>query len=326
MASFEKFELKNPMPSARDALTPDALALLQTVASAGSFAAAARTLALVPSAVTYRVRQIEDALDVLLFDRSSRQARLTEAGAELLREGARLLEEIDAVANRVKRVATGWEAQLTIAVDGTVSSSTVMELAAAFLELAPPTRLRMRDETLSGTLAALASGQADLSLGVTLDTGTTAGLQCRALGEMAFVYAMAPHHPLASAPQPLPDELIRRHRAVAVADSIAQGSGLTLGLLAGQDVLTVPTMRAKLDAQLRGLGVGFVPEPMARPFLESGRLVARKVERPSRVVRLNYAWRHAGHKGPGRALQWWLDQLERPATRRAMLEMHRVPQ
>ena len=34
MASFEKFELKLSMPSARDALTPDALALLQTVASA----------------------------------------------------------------------------------------------------------------------------------------------------------------------------------------------------------------------------------------------------------------------------------------------------
>ena len=39
---------------------------------------------MVPSALTYRVRQIEDALDVLLFDRSSRQARLTAAGTALL--------------------------------------------------------------------------------------------------------------------------------------------------------------------------------------------------------------------------------------------------
>ena len=48
--------------------------MLQTVARQGSFAAAARELGLVPSAVTYRVRQIEDALDALLFDRASRQA------------------------------------------------------------------------------------------------------------------------------------------------------------------------------------------------------------------------------------------------------------
>ena len=75
------------MQTARDALTPDALAMLQTIADTGSFAAAARALNLVPSALTYRVRQIEDALDVLLFDRSARQARMTEAGAELLREG-----------------------------------------------------------------------------------------------------------------------------------------------------------------------------------------------------------------------------------------------
>lgn len=55
------------MQSARHVLTPDSLSLLQTVADSGSFAAAARALGLVPSAVTYRVRQIEDALDVLLF-------------------------------------------------------------------------------------------------------------------------------------------------------------------------------------------------------------------------------------------------------------------
>lgn len=314
------------MPTARDVLTPDALAMLQTVARTGSFAAAARVLGLVPSAVTYRVRQIEDALDALLFDRASRQARLTAAGTELLHEGERLLHEVDAVANRVRRVATGWESQLTLAVDGVVSSSTVMELAQAFFELAPHTRLRLRDETLSGTLEALVSGQADLALGVTLEPGNTAGIQSRVLGELAFVYAVAPHHPLAPLPEPLPDELLQKHRAVAVADSVQRGGGLTLGLLAGQAVFTVPTMRAKLDAQLRGLGGGFVPEPMARPFVESGRLVVKAVERPTRLVKLGYAWRTGGAAGPGRALQWWLGQLQSEATQRALLGMHRVPQ
>jgi DNA-binding transcriptional LysR family regulator len=309
------------MQNARDALAPDALALVQAVAEAGSFAAAARELGLVPSAVTYRVRQIEDALDVLLFDRSSRQARLTAAGKELLREGQRLLLEIDAVATRVKRVAKGWEAQLTIAVDTVISSGTVMELAETFFGLAPTTRLRLRDESLSGTLEALTSGQADLALGIALDSGNSAGIQSSALGEISFVYAVAPHHPLAAVKGPLKDELLQKHRAIAVADSVQRGTAVTVGLLAGQDVLTVPTMRAKLDAQLRGLGGGFVPEPMARPYLESGRLVAKQVQRSTeRRPRIAYAWRSAG--GPGRALQWWLQQLEQPATRRALLERH----
>ena len=87
--------------SSSDLLTPDALSMLLAIEETGSFAAAARQRGLVPSALTYRVRQIEDALDVLLFDRSSRQAKPTEAGRELLREAKRLLHDVDAVANRV---------------------------------------------------------------------------------------------------------------------------------------------------------------------------------------------------------------------------------
>src|SRR3569623_904394 len=146
MASFKSFERSRlPMLSPRDVLTPDALGVVQAVASHGSFAAAARELGLVPSAVTYRVRQLEEALDVLLFDRSSRQARLTAAGNELLCAGQQLLQDIDAMAHRVKRVATGGEAEFTIAVDSALSCSTVMELAEAFYALQPTTRLRIRD-------------------------------------------------------------------------------------------------------------------------------------------------------------------------------------
>ena len=321
MASFELFELfRHPaaVPSPRDVLTPDALSMLQAIAAAGSFAAAARAIGVVPSALTYRVRQIEDALDVLLFDRSTRQARLTPSGSELLREGSRILEEIDTMANRVKRVATGWEPQLTIALDSIVSQPVVMEMCARFLALAPPTRLRLRGETLSGTLEALASGQADLAIGVVEPTNIV-DIHAKPLGEIRFVYAVAPHHPLASAPEPLSDSVIRQHRAVAVADSVQRGSGVTIGLLGGQDVFTVATMHAKLDAQLRGLGGGFVPDCMARPYIEAGRLVVRKTERSQRVTRVHYAWRSAGRAQQGRALQWWLEQLGYPVTRQALL-------
>ena len=67
--------------------------MIAAIAQHGSMAAAARSLDLVPSSLTYRVRQIEDALDVLLFDRSSRQAKPTAAGRELLREATRLLDD-----------------------------------------------------------------------------------------------------------------------------------------------------------------------------------------------------------------------------------------
>ena len=307
------------MPTPRDVLTPGALAMLQVIADTGSFAAAARASNMVPSALTYRVRQMEDALDVLLFDRSSRQARLTEAGAELLREGACLLADIDAIANRVKRVATGWEPQFTVAVDSIIDHVTVMELCASFLALNPPTRLKLRAETLSGTLEALTSGQADLSLGAVMAASTRSGLQRAPLGEVRFVFAVAPHHPLAGQAEPLTDQVIHQHRAVAVADSAQHGLGLTIGLLAGQDVLTVSDMPTKLDAQIRGLGAGFLPTCLAQPYIDTGRLVVKRVERAEQQILVSYAWRKSAKAGQGRALQWWLAQLQAPVTRSALL-------
>ena len=306
----------------RDVLTPQALSMLVSIHRTGSFAAAARALDLVPSALTYRVRQIEDALDVLLFDRSSRQARLTEAGAELLQEGERLLLDLDAVANRVKRGATGWEPHFTVAIDSLISRATVLELCESFFSLKPPTRLKVREETLSGTWEALISGQCDLAVGVTLEHGTTAGIQSKPLGQVPFVYAVAPHHPLAAAPEPLPDEQLRQHRAVAVADSALRGQRLSFGLLSGQDVFTVPSMQAKLEAQLRGLGGGFLPQCLAGPYIDTGRLVAKRVERATRVVPVSYAWHSPKGGRKGRALAWWLKQLESPATRDALIERH----
>src|SRR6059058_5475610 len=198
----------------RNVLTPEALAMMDAIARSGSFAAAARLLGKVPSALTYNVRQLEDALDVLLFDRRSRQATLTAAGRELLDEGRHLLDQMDAVASRVKRIATGWETQLGIAVDDVISRSTLLDLCSAFyaecavqaraarstgasasaaaaaasapaasaatptLSLAssaPPTRLRLQTEVMTGTWEAIASGRADLAIGVGLGREVPSG-------------------------------------------------------------------------------------------------------------------------------------------------------
>ncbi|MDO8903722.1 MAG: LysR family transcriptional regulator [Hydrogenophaga sp.] len=308
--------------SPRAALSPENLGLIESVARLGSMAAASRELGMVPSALTYRVRQVEDALDVLLFDRSARRAVLTPAGAELLRSGQYLLNELDAVAQRVKRVATGWEPVLTLAADAVISRTTLFELCEAFYAENAPTRMKIRAETLSGTIEALQSGQADLALGVTNELSLP-DIQSAPLGPMTFVFAVAPHHPLAEVAHSLCDEERAQHRAVAVADSTQRGTGLTHNLVPGQDVLTVPTMQHKLEAQLRGLGAGFLPLAMAQPFINAGRLVVKTLERPARTIRMAYAWRQPRHAGDtGRALRWWLERLQHPTTRAALLNNH----
>jgi DNA-binding transcriptional LysR family regulator len=316
------------------ALTPEALAMMDTIARTGSFAAAARELGRVPSALTYSVRQLEDALDVLLFDRSSRHARLTPAGEELLTEGRRLLAEMEAVANRVKRVAGGWETELTLAVDEVLSHLTVIELCEAFFALRPDgredgpgTRLRVRTEVLAGTWEALVAGLADLAVGVIADTPPPPGIELEPLGEMDFVFAVAPHHPLAGHDGAISDAELLRHRAVAVADTAQRIATRTVNLLPGQDVFTVPSTHMKLEVQIRGLACGFLPEPLVREHVGAGRLVVKDVQRPRMAARFHYAWRAGAAPQPrkapqGLALRWWLDQLASGATRQALLDRH----
>ncbi len=309
----------------RRALTPEALAMMDSIARSGSFAAAAREMGKVPSALTYSVRQLEDALDVLLFDRSSRQAVLTSAGQELLTEGRRLLLEIDAVANRVKRVATGWESELTIAVDDALARRALFDLMESFYQSTedghpPPTRLKLRTEVMAGTWEALMSGQADLAIGTSAQPPGSSVI-CEVLGPMEMVFCVAPHHPLAKVEGTLTSADLAPHRIVAVADTARSLAPMTLGVMPGQEVLTVPSMATKLEALVRGLGCGFLPTSMVRRHVEAGRLLVKQTFQGKRVSPMNYAWRNTGHP-PAKALAWWLKQLHNETTRRALLEQH----
>jgi len=314
----------------RRVLTPEALAMMDSIARAGSFAAAAREMGKVPSALTYSVRQLEEALDVLLFDRRSRQAELTAAGQELLIEGRRLLQEMDAVANRVRRIATGWESELTVAVDDAVARRALFDLMEAFYQLpvdetagaaiGPPTRLKLRIEVLSGTWEALLSGQADLAIGTSAQP-PGASVFCERLGDMEMVFCVAPHHPLAREGGMLSASKIAGHRIIAVADSARSLAPMTVGVMPGQEVLTLPSMAAKLEALMRGLGCGSLPATMVRRHIEAGRLVAPPTYQERRVFPMHYAWRNTGQP-PAKALAWWLSQLQSAKTRQALVEQH----
>ena len=75
---------------------------------------------------------LSEPLDVLLFDRSGHRARLTPAGRELMQEGRQLLRAAGELECRVKRVATGWETELRIALDIMIPAVQLFPLIADF--------------------------------------------------------------------------------------------------------------------------------------------------------------------------------------------------
>ncbi|MCP5283265.1 MAG: LysR family transcriptional regulator, partial [Burkholderiaceae bacterium] len=73
-----------------------ALAVFATVVREGSLSAAARRLGSTPSAVSQRLRALEQAHGVRLLHRSTRRLSLTEAGQRLLGPAERLLADAQA--------------------------------------------------------------------------------------------------------------------------------------------------------------------------------------------------------------------------------------
>lgn len=287
----------------------DSLALLELIEARGSFAAAALALNKAPSAITYQLRQLEESLDVLIYDRSGHKAKLTPAGQALLEEGRKLLENSEALIKRVKAVASGWEAELRIVLDSVVPFEQTIAWIEAFDQLESPTRLRFSSEVLSGTWEALYSGRADLLIGSRLDQNqfaTATGLHIQSLGQSVFVFAVAPAHPLAAEPEPLCIETIRQHRAVAVGDTSRNFKPVTFGLQSGQAVLTVPNLQAKVQAQLAGLGCGWLPWNLIEQDVANGRLIVKATEETNRQSNLCFAWQRGSQ---GKALDWWTRHL-----------------
>jgi DNA-binding transcriptional LysR family regulator len=299
----------------------DALQVLDAIERTGSFAAAAKALNRVPSAVTYAIQQLESSLDLALFDRTGHRARLTQAGKELLDESRYLLQSAQTLQDRARQIAHGWEAELRIAVDSIIGAEHLFPLVQRFYAEhqtpAVSTRIKLLEEVLGGAWDALVSRRADMVIGASGETPPGGGYTVLPLMHVPFVFAVAPDHPITREAQPLSDSTIRRYRAISVSDSSRSLAPRSAGLLQGQDTLTVPTMRAKVAAHVAGLGVGYLPAFLAAPALMCKTLVELNVRGGKPVGHLVTAYRP--HK-TGNALQWFAQQLKQPGWANALLK------
>lgn len=297
-------------------LSLDALQVLDAIDRKGSFALAAGELHRVPSAITYSVRQLEDGLGIQLFDRAGHRAVLTEAGRELLAEGRRLLQAAADLECRVQQVARGWESELRIAVDTVIGVEKLYGIMAEFYSQGRGTRLRISHEVLGGVWDALASGRADLGIGASGDAPAGRSFETRTLGRAEMRFVAAPFHPICDEPSPLSVAAIREHRAVSIGDTSRLLPPRTVGLLSGQDVLTVPSLEAKAAALIAGLGVGFVPRWIAEREMAAGTLRVLPVEGSPPAAELQVAWRPGQE---GKALHWFAGRLEDPLVAAELL-------
>ncbi|WP_016957700.1 LysR substrate-binding domain-containing protein [Catenovulum sp. SX2] len=287
------------------AITIDALRALDAIDKKGSFAAAAESLYKVPSALTYTIKKLEEDIGAPLFDRSKQRAVLTPAGKLVLEHGREILHAANKMVDAVAQLESGWEKQLRIARDTVVPQDKLFQLLGEFTQLPQDVDVSISVESLGGGWDALHSKRADIVIGASGDLPK--GLfHTYKMAEITFIFAVPPSHPLAKIDGTIEAEHLRQYPSIVVADTSQLLPSRDSGLFNSKQVIRVNNMDAKLQAQLQGIGIGFLPLHFARPHLDSGALIQKPCAIPRGNQALYIAW-NKGHEG--KAFEWFIDKL-----------------
>ncbi len=287
-------------------LSVQTLEVVEVVARCGSFTAAASSLHKVPSAISYTIRQLEQELQVQLFERRHRSVALTPAGEFFVGEARNLLKQFDSLRRETQRVANGWRRSFRIAVDNVVNQAPLTDLVAAFNQANPHTEMLIQVEVFNGVWDALADGRADLAIGATDSIPVGAGFSTRPMGSVTWDFVLNPEHELAHEEGPLANDLLRPYPSICLEDTSRNLPKRYTWLLDNQRRLSVPNWDTAIDCFRKGLGVGFLPHHIARPLIEAGELVSKPLIEPKRPSYCCLAW---GSENDNPALAWSLDFL-----------------
>lgn len=288
-------------------ITLDALRVLDAIDRKGSFGAAAEALFKVPSALSYTVQKLESDLGISLFDRSKQRAQLTAAGRLLLEQGRQLLQAASAIEEAVQQLESGWETQLRIAMDAILPLAPLLQQIKIFNQLDKRVAITLSEEVLGGTWDALMTGRCDLALGASGDLPKGI-FEHRLMGEVEFVFAVAREHPLCLHKGPVDAAAISAFPTIVMADSSLSSPARSSGLLESRQIIRVANATAKIQAQVMGVGVGFLPRHLIQTEINNSELIVLDCTVPRPNIPLYMVWRK---NNVGKALEWFIDACDK---------------
>jgi DNA-binding transcriptional LysR family regulator len=291
---------------AQHPITLEAITVLDAIDKRGSYAAAAELLNKVPSALSYIVQKLEEQLQVTIFVKQGRRAVLTPAGKNLLQEGRLILEAVERLSVKTQTIANGWEPKLNIAIGSILQTPAVFAVFNDFLKQHPNIEMDISEEILSGAWEALVDDKIDLIVGASGPIPKQKGIQTLHLCEFEPVFAVSPEHPLSNCSQPISHQQIAKHRAVVAHDTALEWAPQTHSVISEDKYFYVPSVEYKINAQLAGIGCGFLPRYRIEKHLQSGQLIELAIQPKAPKVPLYLAWKVVNR---GKALKTIRDLL-----------------
>ncbi|MFI7342999.1 LysR family transcriptional regulator ArgP [Streptomyces sp. NPDC050085] len=269
----------------------DLVRTLLAVVDEGTFDAAAAALHVTPSAVSQRVKALEQRTGRVLLVRT-KPVRPTESGEVVVRFARQLGRlERDAQAELGMSPDDG-ATRVSVAVN---ADSLATWLLGALAKVSQQPRicfeLRREDETRTASL--LREGL--VMAAVTSSPDAVAGCSVRRLGKLRYEAMASPAFAERHLGGPLEDVLA--HAPVLTFDRSDDHQDafvrkLTRGRARASAVRhAVPTSEGFVESIVLGLGWGMVPESQAGPLLRAGRLVALAPDRPVDVPLYWQQWK-----------------------------------
>lgn len=289
-------------------ITLEALHILDAIDRRGSFAAAAAELNRAPSSLSYQIQKLEQDLDIMIFDRSGHRATFTEAGKLILEQGRVILTATEKLIHDASVLANGWELDLTVAFDGIIPVKHFFPMIDALGNVSK-TRVRLQEEILAGSWESLAEGRADLLVCPKIES-LPHDVKAETIGHMNMIWVAAHDHYVHKRVGVFDDAAREKYRAIVIADTAREQPAMSVNILQRQPRLTVTNFNNKVEALLNGLGIGTLPEPVARPLIEQGKLL-QIADTDATPIEILLAWRR---NNIGEAKSWCIQYLKKHWT------------
>jgi DNA-binding transcriptional LysR family regulator len=143
------------------------------LAEAGNFSDAADRLGISQSGLSQSIAQMEYVLGIKLFDRTTRQVKLTQAGAQFKTRAERVFAEYELAVDDINRLADPHQGRVTVACISSVAVHLLPRVIAAFRDKSPRVTVAIRDDNSAGVIARLKSGEVDFAVGSFMDDDPT---------------------------------------------------------------------------------------------------------------------------------------------------------
>lgn len=171
------------------------LMLAVATADEGSIRSVATLRGIAASAVSRRIRALEDVLGVSLFERRRNGLRMTPAGERFLTTVRHILSELETATSEARYAGIAASGRLVIGTYFSGSTGYFRDALVRFLRQHPHVRLTLVDGSRPDLLNAVREGRADIA--ILLASSSEAGLEQVALWQEAAVLGLPESHRLA---------------------------------------------------------------------------------------------------------------------------------